>query len=263
MSFIDTLFSVGKKVWNFATETEIGKGLTQTIISGYALNKVSKSIAKEQQKADQAISERPDNGPNGVREQIDPDTDARIPIVYGEAFVGGVVTDARMTDDNQTMWYCVTLCEKTGVKLSDNQPSVIEFLEVYWNQNKIVFRPDGITAASFTNDDGVNSNTVDGLIRFYPFSGNSTLPVRFQSQSQGNTAAAYDLFPQWTAQHFMTDLVFCIIRVDYSAENSVTGLGTLEFKLRNTMTKPGDVLNDYLRNTRYGAGIDEEEIFAQ
>jgi hypothetical protein len=30
--------------------------------------------------------------------------------------------------------------------------------------------------------------------------------------------------------------------------------------MKNTMTLPGDVLYDYMTNTRYGAGIPEAEI---
>jgi hypothetical protein len=58
----------------------------------------------------------------------------------------------------------------------------------------------------------------------------------------------------------MNELVFCLVKVTYNKENAITGLGNLEFKIRNTMTEAGDVINDYLTNSRYGAGIAVEGI---
>ena len=73
---------------------------------------------------------------------------------------------------------------------------------------------------------------------------------------------ARDLMPTWTANHAMTDLVFALVRVEYNKERNVTSLGDIEFKLTNTMTLPGDCVNDYMRNTRYGAGIPDAEIYS-
>ena len=60
----------------------------------------------------------------------------------------------------------------------------------------------------------------------------------------------------------MDDLVFALIKVEYNKEKGITGIGNIEFKLKNSMTDPGDVINDYLTNSRYGAGIPAEEINA-
>jgi hypothetical protein len=60
----------------------------------------------------------------------------------------------------------------------------------------------------------------------------------------------------------MDELVFALIKVRYSKEKGITGIGNIEFKVKNTMSQAGDCINDYLTNTRYGAGITIEEINA-
>jgi len=260
MSFLDSILDVGSAAWSGLTGPGVASGIARAGILAVMLREVTNSINDENEQTDQAQSQKADYG---VREQVDPDTESSIPVVYGQAFLGGNITDAVLTNNNQTMWYCITLCEQTGTKLSDEQASAIEFQEVYWNRNRIIFQPDGITAAAFVDEDGVSSDSINGLIKFYPFSGNSTEPVNFRGETNGNGTAAYNLFPNWTSNHMMNELAFCLVRVDYSAEKSVTGLGTMEFKLNNSMTLTGDCLYDYMTNTRYGAGIVAEEINAE
>jgi hypothetical protein len=60
----------------------------------------------------------------------------------------------------------------------------------------------------------------------------------------------------------MSGLVFALVSVTYNKERNVTSLGDIQFRLSNTLTKPGDVLNDYMRNTRYGAGLTDAEIYS-
>ena len=74
---------------------------------------------------------------------------------------------------------------------------------------------------------------------------------------------AWSIMPGWTSAHTMNDLVFAIVKVEYNKEKNVTKLGKLDFKIRNSMTEPGDCLYDYMTNTRYGAGIDPQEINSQ
>lgn len=260
MSWIDDIVDFGSGVLDFFTTNPIGSNLAKTAITGFTLNQVTKSINRDNEAAKSSTTTTPAEKDFGVREQVDPDTDHSVPVIYGDAYIGGIVTDAELTNSNQTMWYCLTLCERTGVKLSDGLASVITFQSVFWNQNRITFQSDGITVASFTDEDGVVDTNPAGLIKIYPFNAGSNAPVNFAGYASGNSATAQTLFPNWTSDHLMTDLVFALVRVDYNKEKSVTGLGRMEFKLSNSMTMPGDCLYDYATNTRYGAGITAEEI---
>lgn len=255
MSFIDSIVDFGKSALGFVNSDSLGGNLARTALLGFASKKIGDMVAKDSDLI-------PPQRDMGTREQVDPDTTHAIPVVYGSAFVEGVITDAALTNSKQTMWYCLTLSEQTGALLNGD-PSVITFEQVYWNNLRVEFAADGYTVSGMVSEDGDVVNNYNGKVRIYPFRGNSNNPVGFATQSTANTQPAWDLFPNWqTIDHNMTNLIFALVRVDYDGANRVTGLGTLRFKLKNTMTDPGDVLYDYMTSTRYGAGIPAEEMNA-
>lgn len=256
MSWFDDIADFGSSAWDWATGSSNSAALARAAGLAYLLNEVTSSQnPKNENTKDSSTTVK------YSRETIDPDTENAIPIVYGKAFIGGVVTDAVLSDDFQTMWYCITLCEKTGTLMSTGQDSVISFLKVYWNDNEIVFKSDGVTTAKMIDQDGNESTDINDLIKIYVFNNGSGSPTHFNGYS-GNNTPAYGLFPNWTPSHTMDKLVFAIVKVTYSAEKSVTGLGTVKFQLSNTLTQPGDVLYDYMFSTRYGAGINSDEIYS-
>ena len=198
----------------------------------------------------------------GAKEKIDPDTNWSIPVVYGNAWVNGSVTDAHMSEDTITMWYCITLCEQTGTKLSDNLPSKIKFKQIIWNNQRIQFDTDGIQVGKMFDQDNRLLDTYTGLIYIYPFSGGSDKPVGFAGNLNKNTKDARELFPGWGPNHKMSNLVFMLVKVVYNADKDVTGLGDLRVRLENDMKQPGDVMYDYMTNTMYGCGLNPEQINA-
>ena len=253
MSFIDDIADFASSTKSFITGNGIGSTLARTALAGLALSQIAKSINKDNEKKDTPTD-------YSIRNQSAPNTNNSIPVVYGTAILGGKVTDAVLTNSNQTMWFCLTICEKTGTLMSTGANSQISFEAVYWNQLKVNFQSDGITVASFSDEDGNVVTDPDGLIKIYPFSGNSTSPINFSGYSSGNGYYAYNLFPDWTTSHTMSDLVFALVRVDYNKTKNVTELGDIQFKVKNTIVQPGDCLYDYMTNTRYGAGIASGEI---
>lgn len=258
MSFIDDIVDIGSSVAGVFTGSGIGPTLARTAALGLILNQVNSSINKENSKPDAANSSRPDTY---SRLQQSPDTTHAIPVVYGTTFLGGIITDAVLTNNNQTMYFCMTICEMTGNLMSTGDPSEISFKEIYLDGAKVTFESDGITLASVTDDDGNTSTELAGLIEIYCFSGNSTSPVVPEGYTNGALNSAYAIMPNWTSTYTMDDLVFVIVKVDYDREHNSTGLGTLEFKISNTLTQPGDCVYDYMTNTRYGAGISSTEIY--
>lgn len=252
MSFLDDIVSFGK---NLFSSDSVGGNLAKSALLGYGLKLINDSI-----RADNEAPELANTTDYGVREQVDPNTDSPIPVVYGQAYIGGYVTDAVLTNDNQTMWYCLTLCEKTGTLLSTGSDSEIKFQEIFWNTSRIEFNSDGVTAKALVDEDGNRSDSINGQVKVYVYKNGSTNPTNIVGYAQGNTANAYDLFPNWTSNHTMDELVFALIRVDYNATNQVTGLGNVQFRLKNSMKLPGDVLNDYFTNSRYGAGVSSGDI---
>ena len=258
MSFFDDLIDFGKNI--FSGSGSILAPIATTILTGYALNKVTSSINKQNSLPSTATN-TPTEPDRGVRLQVNPDPQHKIPVVYGSAYLGGIITDAALTNSNKTMWYCITICEKTGVIYSSGTNSQFTFEDVYWNDQRIVFESDGITAAYTIDRDGNVDKSLAGLVRIYCYNGASTLPVVFDNYTAGALSNAYALFPNWTTNHTMSDLIFALVRVDYSKEKNVTNLGTLNWHVTNTMTKPGDCLLDYMTSTRYGAGLSSGDIY--
>lgn len=248
MSFLDSLGALAKSAGGFLSSGSIGSSLAKTALLGFALNRMQNSINK---KNDAVKNE-------GSRVQLAPDTETCLPVVYGDAFVAGKVVDAVLSDSNSVLWVCLAISEKTG-NLINGTASAISIKEVYWDGLKLEFQADGSTVDKAFDEDG-NSVDWNGLIRVFPYSGNSDSPINIGSLAVGNTSPAYSLMPGWTANHDMTDLVFALLRITYNSEKSLTTLGNVQFKVSNTMKKPGDVLNDYMQNERYGAGIPAAEI---
>jgi hypothetical protein len=249
MSFLDGITS---------SLGSVGGNLVQLV----ALSYVASKMANNTTPANATDNTTTPNIDNGIRLQLDANADNKIPVLYGTAFFSGNLTDAQMTNNAQTMWYCLTLSEKTGTKLSDNQPSSYTFKNVYWNNNRIHFKTDGITVDYTTDTAGNIDRSLSGLVSIYCYAGNSTSPKIPEGYTNTATTAAYNLMPAWTSStHAMNDLLFALVRVDYSRDKGVTGIGKVLFQVANSMYKPGDVLYDYMTNTRYGAGIAATEVY--
>jgi len=251
MSLLDGLKTFG----TWVSGGSVASTLLKTVAIGYVVTRLSKSIANDK------ANTTPDYG---VRLQIAPNTDTKIPVLYGSAYFGGNITDAVMSNNNKRMHYCLTLCEKTGTKLSDNQASQFTFKDVYWNDQRIIFAPDGITAQYTLDRNGTIDRSIKDLVKVYCYAGNSATPATIENYTTANTTLAYNVVPGWTdATHAMSDLVFAIVEVNYNKDKNITGLGNMLFHMDNTMRLPGDCLYDYMTNERYGAGIPAAEILSQ
>ena len=256
MSFLSGIVNFGKSALGFLGGNSIGSSLVKTALLGYAVNKMSKSVLKEN---DTKGSGSTSNIDKGVRLQVKPNAEAKIPVLYGDAFFGGNISDAAMTNANKTMWYCLTLAEKTGTALSGGA-TTYTFQDVYWNQQRIVFQADGITADYAVDSNGTIDRSISGLVKVYLYAGSSSngqIPTGYS----GTVPNADTVFPNWTSStHPMTNLVFALVSVDYNREKNVTGIADMLFQVESSMKKPGDVLYDYLTSTVYGAGIPTAEI---
>ena len=259
MSFWDTVVDIGKSAIGFVTGNSIGSNLLKTVVSGYALNRLTKNVTPAN------VTERPTPVDPGVRLQVRASQDQKIPVVYGSAQLGGIITEATMNNNNTRMTYVFTICELTGIKLSDDQPSSFTFEDVYWNDQRMVFATSGteagIVAAYSVDRDGNRDYSVQDLVRVYCYSGNSVQGVVPDNYTNGAVPAAYNIVPNWTTSHQMNDLIFAVVQVNYNKDKGITGLPNMRFHVTNSMTLPGDCLLDYMTSTRYGAGIPREGIY--
>lgn len=258
MSFIDDVIDFGKSAVGWLTGSSLGSNIAKTALLGFGLNQLTKSVNKGNDSTNtQAQAIDP-----GVRLQVQPDANQKIPVLYGSAYFGGIITDAYLTADNKSMYYVLTLSEKTGIKTSDGLASTSTFNDIYINDQRLVLQNDGITAAYSVDRDGNIDYNVKDLVRVYCYDGNSEAPTSVEDYPPNNGLdMAYNIMPNWTSNHMMTNLVFAIVRIDYSKEKNLTSIPKITFHVTNSMSLPGDCLYDYMTNTRYGAGIAAEDIY--
>ena len=193
----------------------------------------------------------------GVKVQLPPATDNKVPILYGRAFQQAAVTDAVLSSSdfttNDTMTYVLTLSERT-------QTGSVTFNDVYYNDQKLNFAADGFTVESSTTSDGTTSTTLANLVKVYVYNGGSGSAYNLGIGGGAVPGVnAYDLVGS-TSTYQMTDLVFAVVQLTYSQEKNVTGLPTMIFDMENTIKNPADVWYDYMTSTRYGGGFAEEDL---
>ena len=254
MSFLNGIKKYARRSFKFLRGNSLGATLAKTAALAFIVNRLYQNANKDNDNNQDA------NIDKGVRLQIPPASDNKVPVLYGTAFFGGIITDAVMTNSNQTMTFCLTLCEKTGV-LRDNSASTYNFKDVYWNDQRIVFKSDGFTADYTVDRNGNFDRSIEGLVKVYCYAGDSSSPVVPDNYTNATYPDAYDIMPNWTSStHTMSNLVFAVIEVNYNREKGITQLATMNFELANSMKLPGDVLSDFLTDTIYGAGIDSAEL---
>ena len=200
----------------------------------------------------------------GARVQLPPATNNILPLVYGKAYVSPVITDAKISTDQKTMWYCCALSEVPST-------GAYTFGDIYWNGNRVSLSGSNVTG--MTNNAGQFDNKMAGKIQIYLFPNGSYSGINTGSQSaidiMSDTQIPIGL--RWngtlytdpsdvTIQAKMSNTAFVIVRLEYNVDADTTGLGTLDVELTNSLSKPGDVFLDYLTNTRYGCAIPAANI---
>ncbi len=255
MSFLDSIVDFGRGVFSAVSGSGLAATVLRTVITGTALNQISKSVNKSSDTSRAADEDK------GVTVQTTANTENKIPVLYGRAVTGGQLIDVRMSNDNNTMHYVYALSEVTGNLLSTGAASQVTFNNIYWSGYKMNFQADGITVASLEDLQGNLRTNWAGNIKVWCYgngSTNGTVPAGYS----GTVPPAYGVVPGWSVNWDMNNLVFAVVQVNYVRKFNLVGIGTMTFDISNSMTQPGDVLYDISTNTRYGAGIAPEDIKA-
>jgi len=188
----------------------------------------------------------------GVKIQLPPSTDNRIPVFYGNNYSGGIIVDAGISNQNNTMAYVMVIGEKT-----DSGTYIVN--KVFRDDAELTFSGTTNTVSGQIDPNSTTSNNINGKIRINVFAGNAQSNVN-QIFPVANKVAAQTLLPTITASTNYEDLVYAVVSIDYDPENGLTGLGAITFKIQNTLNEPSNVLLDYLQNTRYGAGLSSGDL---
>jgi hypothetical protein len=233
----------------------IEAGVSATV-TAFAINMVASVVISKALAPDGPNMGATATSPNpGSRAQVPPAGDNKIPVVYGAAFVGGIVTDLSITSDNQNLYYVLALSEVTNTE-TGGTPDTFTFGDVYWGGKKVIFNgTDQYKVDSLLDEStGLYDTSVAGKLEIYTYRNGSASPVN-SSFSAITVMQDPDLVYQWDSNKLMSNCAFAIVKITYSQTSNLTSLQQTKFQLTNSRYKPGDCLLDYLTSDRYGAAI--------
>ena len=191
----------------------------------------------------------------GNRVQVPPATNNKLPVVYGTTWLGGMVTDLSITDNNQTLYYVISLSETTNSDTGQTTDP-ITFGDIYYGGKKVIFNAtDAYKVDSLLDEStGESETNIKGKLKIYLYNNGSLNPYNSNITAIGVMQDA-NLAYQWDNNKLMTNCVFAIVVVTYSVTANLRGLDQTKFQVINSRYQPGDCILDYLTNTRYGCAI--------
>lgn len=194
-----------------------------------------------------------------------PATNNKLPVVYGTAFTGASITDAKISNDLQTMWYVLSIAEVTNTMPGDT-PDTITFDELYYDGKLVTLSGAQVTSLT-TNTAGTPQvdTKINGNLFMYLFpngsssgtntGGLSAIDIMSDSEIPSDQRWNQGIYTANGQSATMTNTAFIIVKVKYNQDAGTTSLGAVTSKITNTRTKPGDCIKDYLLNDRYGCGV--------
>ena len=227
--------------------------------TAFAINMVAASIISKAFGPDAPSTNDATSNP-GSRPQLAPAGDNKVPVVYGSAYLGGIITDLSITEDNQKLFYVLTLAEVTNTE-TGGTPDTYTFGNVYWGGKKCIFdETDEYKVVGLLDEStGVTDETVSGKMNIYLFNNGSSSGVN-TSLSAIEVMNASGLVYTWDSTKLMSNVAFAIIELTYNAQANITGIQQTKFQLTNSRYKPGDCFSDYWQSQRYGAGLSLSQI---
>jgi hypothetical protein len=239
-----------------------GASAAALAVTAFAINLVASQIiarafAPDMKGLDQGQGQNPGN-----RQQVGPAGSNKLPVVYGSSFVGGTITDLTISNDNQTLYYCLALSEVTNTQ-GGAGGDAFTFGNVYWGGKRCVFDSTDQTRVVSLLDEstGESQTNVDGNLFIYLYRNGSYQPTN-STTSAITVMSASDLAYAWDSSKLMSNCAFAIVKMVYNSDAGLTGIQQTRFQVNNPRTAPGDCFSDFLQSTRYGAGIPASQIDA-
>ena len=197
----------------------------------------------------------------GVRQQVPPSAVNAIPIVYGNAYMGGTFVDAVLTTDQKTMYYVLAISS-----ISPNGQFTFDRTDMYYGDRKITFDATDLTKVVSLTDEAGNVDTkISGnlYINLYTSTAGGTITSANGASAPSTVMGGSDIAAgqRWTGTRQMNSLGFAIVKLIYNRDADTTQLQPITFKVAHTLNgtgvaKAGDVWYDYITNSVYGGAID-------
>jgi len=229
---------------------------TLATVAAFAINMVvsmviSKVFAPDTPNQNQNAQPNPGN-----RQQLPPAGDNKIPVVYGSAYVGGIITDMSISTNNQDIYWVIALSEVTNTE-NGGTPDTITFGNVYWGGKLVIF---STTAGELYKVTGLKDEStgeiqnVSGYMDIWLYRNGSNNPANSSSNANAVLNAS-GLAYTWDGSKLMSNCAFAIVHIKYSQSRNLTSLNQTRFQITNSRNAPGDCFLDFLSSERYGAAI--------
>ena len=207
-------------------------------------------------------SKPPQSQDTGARQQVPPANNNSIPVVYGDAWLGGTFVDAVLSTDQKTMYYVMAI---SSISSDASATFSYDRTKFYYGDRLVNFdATDQTKVISLTDGDGNVDTKINGnlYISLYT-STNAGVITSVNGSAPSVTMGGADIpvALRWPASgRQMNGLAFAIVKLVYNADAGTTGLQPITFYCKHypkggTVAKPGDVWYDYMTDTRYGAGM--------
>ena len=199
---------------------------------------------------------------SGTRQQVPPSNINAIPIVYGDAYLGGTFVDAVLSTDQKTMYYVVAVsC------ISPNGQFTFDSTKFYYGDRLVTFDgTDQTKVVSLTDEAGNVDTKIDGNLYINLYRSNAAGTITpLNGASAPNVVmggADIDVALRWPSSgRQMNGLAFAIIKLNYNQDAGTTNLSPITFYAKHYLNstgaaKPGDVWYDYITNAAYGGAVD-------
>lgn len=205
---------------------------------------------------------------NGTRQQVPPSSVNAIPIVYGDAYLGGTFVDAVLSTNQKTMYYVVAVsC------ISPNGQFSFDTTKFYYGDRLVTFDgTDQTKVVSLTDEAGNVDTKISGnlYINLYRSNASGTITALNGAAAPSSVMGGSDIDValRWPSSgRQMNGLAFAIIKLNYNQDAGTTSLSPLTFYAKHYLNgtgvaKPGDVWYDYITNAQYGGAVDTDFVDA-
>ena len=231
-----------------------------TFAVSFALSQVVSRIFAENPETQQDM---------GVRQQVPPSAVNAIPVVYGDAYMGGTFVDAVLTTDQKTMYYVLAISSIGQANATlGTAAGVFNFdtTDMYYGDRKITFDgTDQTKVVSLTDEAGNVDTKINGnlYISLYKSSNAGVITSANGASAPSTVMGGVDIASaqRWpSSNRQMNNLAFAIVKLVYNRDADTTQLNPITFYVSHypngaSVAKPGDVWLDYITNATYGGAV--------
>lgn len=210
----------------------------------------------------------------GVRQQVPPSAVNAIPVVYGDAYMGGTFVDAVLTTDQKTMYYVLAISSISQANATlGTAAGVFNFdtADMYYGDRKITFDGTDLTKVVSLTDEAGNVDTkISGnlYISLYKSSNAGVITSANGAAAPSTVMGGTDIATaqRWpTSNRQMNNLAFAIVKLVYNRDADTTALQPITFHVSHypngaSVAKPGDVWLDYITNASYGGAVPPSSV---